>query len=127
MNAVQQYIADAFAAAQSVIGQQVTYTRNSQWMKTCAIAGTSTFEVVDADGTLIQFQSKDWLINTCDLHLADEPITPKRGDTITEVVGDRMHVYEVSRPDGSEQVYRFSDHGRTVVRIHTKLKETVAR
>ena len=56
-----------------------------------------------------------------------EIVLPQRGDTITEVVGSKTHVHVVARPDGGEQVWRYCDHQRSRIRLHTKLREIVPR
>ena len=51
---------------------------------------------------------------------AGQTILPQRGDTISDGTGN---IYEVGRPDGSGQPWRYSDEtGQTYIRIHTRLK-----
>ena len=122
MNPFDQAITDAFAAATAVAGKVVTYQRGTDWTKASAVSGQSLFDMVDAGGTAIQFQSRDYIFRTCDLFFGDTQVVPKRGDMVKEVVGDTTHVYEVLHPDANAQVWHYSDHGRGLIRIHTKLK-----
>lgn len=117
---------DAIAAAGDTLaitaGVEVTYRRGDACKKLTAIPGQSTFTVDEGFGALVKIRSRDYLIAACELVLSGSQATPQRGDLIEEKVGTKTHVHEVLRPDGADQVWRYSDSGRTRIRVHTKLK-----
>jgi hypothetical protein len=87
-----------------------------------AIPGLSHFKVQDDNGMIVRYHSRDFIVKASDLELDGETVTPKRGDRFKEESGTgELLVHEVMREDGGEEVWRYSDLGRTYVRIHTKL------
>ena len=128
MNHFQNAVAQAFASIRCAAGQEVTYHRGDDWTKAVAVVGRTDF-ALDDDGTgvLVQSRSRDFMFQSRDLYFGDTPITPQRDDTIKEVVGDKVHVHEVVAPGGGEHVWRYMDHDRSAIRVHTKLREVVDR
>ncbi len=123
---INDIISGAFSTLACVAGVDVTYHRASQWIKVRGIPGQTAFALDDGFDVTHEYRSRDYTFKVCDLYFGDDAIEPQRGDLIKETVGDKQHVYEVLR-DGSEQVWRHADHGRTAIRVHTKLKEVVDR
>lgn len=127
MSEFASIIADALCSLSGVAGQTVTFVRNTDWVKVEAVSGSTTFDLDDGNGVVVEYRTQDWLIGACNLRIAGEQVEPKRGDLIEQSVGSRIHVFEVLRPDGGEQVFRYIDPARTRMRVHTKLKEIVNR
>ena len=97
----------------------VRYSRGDAWVMVKAVPGTSSSDVLDADGALTKYTSRDWLIESSDLVLSRTAITPREGDTVTEYVGDSKYVYTVNKVPGSECFdWCGTEHAR--FRIHTK-------
>lgn len=95
---------------------RVTYARGNSGVLVLAMIGI-TEQVVEGIGGQLQTArtDRDYLIRTADLVLNESPITPTKGDRIT----DGGNVYEVNQIAG-EKCFRPCDvHGR-MLRIHTK-------
>jgi hypothetical protein len=123
-----EVISDAFEAALGTLGVCVTYHRGDDWIGDLdALPGKSEFLAGEGEGVIVDYRSRDFLMRACDLVIDGEVLEPKRGDLIKETAGKKIHTYEVMRPDGGEQVFRYSDTARTIVRVHAKLKATVNR
>jgi hypothetical protein len=124
MGGFHQDIADALASVADVAGVDVIYRRGASWIKLARVVpGESTFRVDDGFGAIVKVRSRDYLIPAANLKLDGAQVTPQRGDTIEEIVGNAVHVHEALRPDGDGDVWRYSDQGRSRIRVHTKLKE----
>jgi len=102
--------------------QTVTYRRphtgGSQSVELAATIGRSEIEEQQADGTLVKYEIRDYLIDVADLVLAGVAVLPEDGDLIEETLGGATAVYEILR-DGDEP-WRYSDVYHTRLRIHTK-------
>lgn len=105
----------------------ITYSRGADSVNLeTAWPAVSLYQRESAEpGQSITWSERDYLIPVEDLTLSGSPITPQRGDRISDpnipdpVTGDAT-VFELLTPNG-EPVWRFSDqHGRTVYRVHTK-------
>ena len=104
------------ASLSSVAGRPCVYRRGSEALEITAYPGQTAFETVSGlDDISEAFYSRDYLFRACDLVLGGEPTLPVPGDQII----DGQTVYEVMRGQG-ERPYRFSDHARTLLRVHTK-------
>lgn len=121
MNPFQEAISNAYDALLCVAGVSVTYHRGTDWVELTAIEGSTTFAIDDGQGVVIDHVSRDYVFSACDLVLAGSETTPKRGDLIKIEVGPKLYTHEVLRPDSGE-VWRYSDLGRSKIRVHTKLK-----
>lgn len=109
---------------QSHASQAVTYSRGPDSVELTATIGNTDFQTTDADGFFSQVQSRDFIFPAADLVLGGETVLPERGDEITEVVGDTTYTYAVL-PFGDEgEHYKFSDPHRTILRVHTKKRNT---
>ena len=94
-------------------GQTVTYTRGANSVSLTAVVGQSSNDQLDDTGMPITAQSRDYLIKASSLVLASVVTLPQQGDQIT----DSGATYVV-RSVGSEAPWRYSDLGRTTIRIH---------
>jgi hypothetical protein len=120
-----QITAEAMETIGLIAGSPVKYYRGSDWVQIQAVGGKTDFTVDDGNGFFVKYRSRDFILKAEDLKLSGVTVIPLKGDTIVERIGSTVFTYEVLRPDGGEQVYRFSDHGRTTLRIHCKLKGSV--
>ena len=95
----------------------VTYKRGGDSLAMEAQVGLTVYEEVDADGVVIRFESRDYLIA---LDEFEAPITmpPQIGDEIEETQDSATYTYRVTSIPGG-QAYRRDAH-RLRVRIHTK-------
>jgi hypothetical protein len=121
MSTFQQIIGNGLTALTCVAGVEVKYRRGADWVRIRAVPGQTTFNITDANVVVSETRSRDYLIQADDLVIGGVVVTPQRGDLIEETVGAKIQIYEVTRPDG-EQPWRYADHGRTSIRVHTKLK-----
>ena len=84
----------------------------------------SAAAVAQVDGVVsVDYKARDFLIKVGDLARNGTPITPARGDTITEIDPDTdatLGVYTVMLPDPSSPPWRWMDTARRIRRIHTK-------
>ena len=101
------------------MARAVRYSRGSQSVELPATVGSSDFQVETSVGAIETFESRDYIVRAADLVLADQLITPQRGDTISETQAGVTYTYEVLAP-GAEQCWRWSDPYRVSMRIHTK-------
>ena len=109
---------------QSHAGQTVTYSRSGDSVEITATIGNTDFQTTDADGFFSQVQSRDFIFPAADLVLNAETVLPERGDTITVVVGDKTYTYAVLPFGEDGELYKFSDPHRTILRVHTKKRNT---
>ena len=101
----------------------VTYARGSESFVLPATIGRTVFEVEDSHGVL-RWESRDFIVSSCDLVLGAIPVVPEKGDLIEETDCDgKVLVYEVTAP-GREQEWKYCDSSRLLIRVHTKLRES---
>lgn len=123
--ALVRRLSDSSGAAVGAL--PVTYTRGAESASVAgAWPGIATYQRDSAEpGQSIAFAERDYLIPIPALLLGGFPVTPQRGDRISDPnipdpVTGLPTVFELMTPNG-EPVWRFSDqHGRTVYRVHTK-------
>ena len=108
----------AHGTIRAVTGVDVTYQRDTDSVGLIAVPGMTKFQVTDYRGMVIEHESRDFIVSVDDLSL----FPPQRGDRIQQ--GNNL--YEVMRPDGSDDIWKFSDAARTVVRVHTKFIGNIA-
>lgn len=104
---------------QTHMAQSVTYKRDWESVVVTATLGSTTYEVADEDGLLIQAKSTDFLIAASALVLGEGVVTPKLGDQIIRTVDSEELVFEVLDLGGVGH-YRPADQYGKVLRIHTK-------
>lgn len=96
---------------QSIAGTTITYARGATSLTITATVGQTQFEQ-DTQFGVLTIRTRDFIFPVADLAALDEPA---RGDTITE----GSDVYEVL-PEPGVPAFRYSDHGQTIVRVHSK-------
>lgn len=123
MTAFHAAISGALETVRQTAAVDVTFQRAAYSTGVIqAIPGKSTYDVRDEFGAVIRYQSRDFIVKAADLVLDDETVLPQRGDLIKEELTDgSLAIHEVMRADGGEDVWRYSDLGRSFIRIHTKL------
>ena len=109
----------AHAQLRQATGKMVTYRRGLVTCDLTAVVGRSEFESRGDYGVVTKVESRDYLVAVADLRLDDQQIYPMSGDRIEERFGETVVTYEVMA-FGDEPCYRYSDPGRTTLRIHTK-------
>lgn len=96
--------------------QTVTYQRLGQFVILQATVGASAMSMYDQNGTVIAFDSTDFLVHAADLLLNGKQVEPRRGD---EVIWNG-NIYRVLSESQGERPYRDSGPDGTVLRIMTK-------
>jgi hypothetical protein len=119
----------AFLAAQLIENAaiEVVYARGPDTVTLRAATGKQLLRLDDGGGGVrVEWTDADFLFRGADLVLAGETITPERGDLVYVVqpYGDTL-IYEVASY-GGEPPWRWSDAGRTIARVHTKIVEDEA-
>lgn len=99
-------------------GVLITYTRSGESIELTAVEGKSAFDVADAQGGVVRYESRDFLVDATALVLGGIAATPQRGDKIELAVDGVPFTFEVSAPGGGE-VYSREAH-QTRIRIHTQ-------
>lgn len=118
---------DLFADGESLIAdmsaehlsEPIVYARGSASFTTNATIGSRTFERDNADGSVVTFQTRDFIFKAGDFDLdEDDPNDeiPKEGDTITDANGS---VYRVL-PEAGSDFWKYTDPARTSIRVSTK-------
>lgn len=118
MSSFAEILRGGLVRVSAVAGSDVRYSRGASWVRVRAVPGHTDFTLSDQWGAVSEYRSRDFIVQGCSLKLGGTLVKPQRGDTISE----GGNVYEVSRPDGGEQPWSFSDNGGNFYRIHTKLK-----
>jgi len=105
-------ITQAHQSLRSLAGVEITYQRGDDTTELTAIPGQTTFQVADISNLLTEYRSRDYIFAAADLDLDQ----PRKGDVIIE----GSNRYEVLRPDGGDDVWRWSDTAGQIYRVHTK-------
>jgi hypothetical protein len=93
-------------------GQTITYTKRKIQKTFKATRGSTPFEASDTEGIIHRTVSRDYLVAETDWPFDEDP---EDGDRIT----DNGKTYIVRSMTG-QPVWRFSDPGENLMRIHTK-------
>ena len=101
----------------------VTYSRGEDSVDVPATVGHTPFEQVGEYGVSHRIESRDFIVTTADLVLAEVETLPLAGDQIRETQGAVVYVHEVMSP-GGEPPFRFTGPERISLRIHTKFVDT---
>lgn len=109
----------------SYASHEVTYVRGADSVAISASFGRTEMEIDGAAGQIrLSHTDRDFIIAAADLVLSGSQVEPQEGDEIQEIVNGITHTYEVMSPDGMEEVFRYCDASRVMLRIHTKLVAT---
>lgn len=93
--------------------RDVTYVRGAASIVVKATVGRTQFETDDGHAVRVDFTERDFLIQTADLVLSGNAVTPQAGDRIRESQNGQVLVLEVID-------WRYSDPYRQTFRIETK-------
>lgn len=108
-------IAAALTKVRETCGDSITYSRGSQSLTvTEAVQSSTPFRITEVNGRSFVQRSTDWLV---DVDALDILGLPEIGDRITATINGSSKTFEVVEFNG-EPCYRFSDQGRTQLRIH---------
>lgn len=99
--------------------RRMTYQRGTSSISVSATAGTSRFDITDAEGIQTRVETLDLIIPSAELWIDAQKVEP--------VVGDRIHdgelgaalQYEVMDMPG-EPPWRYTDAHRQQIRVHVK-------
>jgi hypothetical protein len=118
---------EAEATFLAIAGRPVIFRRGEQQISWTAIQDSTVFEIADANGVMVSFESTDFIGSAGDLMFDEEttPVVPTRGDRIWKRLGTTTLVYEVLNLGNAVPPYRYCDPERTSIRLHTKLIEEV--
>lgn len=118
---IARAVAAAGRAAARADGTKVDYYRGDVLLVEglSAPKGSSTRQVLTADGSYITVRSQDFLIMAEDLVQDGVPTVPQRGDKIVETTSAGDREYELLEGDGRPS-WRWSDRWHTRLRVHTK-------
>lgn len=100
--------------------EAVVAIRGTEHCDLSAAFGQTQFQVDDASGGLLLWESHDFIVPSSTYEFGGEVCAPQRGDIIEKSLGEQTLRYEVLGP-GKEQVFRYCDPHRTLLRIHSKL------
>ena len=115
-------------AMKAVAGKPITYGRTvksggvttTQSVVVTAIEGSKVYHADDVEDTTVEYKTRDFLIDACDLRFDGDLIQPQKGDWVKVVRGPKVYAYTVNRPN-AEQAFTFSDLGQTRYRVATIL------
>lgn len=98
--------------------KSVVYHQGSGSVTLAGSRGRSDFGVSSIDGSpiLTNVQAHDWIFTPTDLVISSASVTPAEGDRIV----DGSVTYLVQAPAQGLPCWRFTDHYRNRVRVHTK-------
>jgi len=104
---------------QTHLSRTVTYQRGVDSVDLAATLGSTTYEVADEAGVIVQAKATDFIASAEALVLSGAVTRPQVGDRIRVPSGTKVLVFEVLDLGGTGH-YRPSDpHGR-MLRIHAK-------
>lgn len=102
------------------MARTVTYMRGVQSVEIELVTvGVTTFEADLAAGILVEFETRDYLIDASDLVIGGSGIEPEAGDIIQESLQGIDQQFIVVAPAGGTP-WRWHDRSNRTYRIHTK-------
>jgi len=101
------------------LSRQVTYERGGASVQIAATLGSTTYEVADEAGAVVQTKATDFIVSADTLVLAGEPVKPQPGDRIRVPAGGKTLVFEVLDLAGAGH-WRPADPFGKALRIHAK-------
>jgi hypothetical protein len=104
---------------QAHLSRTVTYQRGVDSVDIAATLGTTTYEIADEAGVIVQAKATDFIVSAETLVLGGATTKPQVGDRIRVPSSAKVLIFEVLDLGGAGH-YRPSDpHGR-MLRIHAK-------
>jgi len=118
-DALEQGVSWLDGMRQTHLSRTVTYQRGVESVDVAATLGSTTYEVADEAGVIVQAKATDFIVSAEALVLGTAMTKPQIGDRIRVTSGTKVLVFEVLDLGGAGH-YRPSDpHGR-MLRIHAK-------
>lgn len=106
-------------ARQTHLSRTLTYQRGVDSVDVAATLGSTTYEVADEAGAIVQAKATDFIVSAEALVLGGGPTKPQIGDRIRMPSGTKILVFEVLDLGGAGH-YRPSDPHGKMLRIHAK-------
>jgi hypothetical protein len=102
-------------------GGPVAYTRGAVTLDVTAWVGRTVYAQLPGAGTAVAvvYGERDYLFPAAALAGLDPP-EPRKGDRIEETIDGEDLTFEVLPGPAGEPAWRYSDPGRTLVRVHCK-------
>jgi hypothetical protein len=125
MSALYTAAGDLIARTIKASGAKVVYRRGEEAVELRCMVGRSDWVSETAEGLQQTLQSVDFLFAAEQLVLSSGRVVPTAGDRVWRKVRQAIEVYEVMPPADGEQCYRYADPEQAIVRVHTKLIETL--
>lgn len=116
-------VKDALAQIRSIVGKNVKYKRGTDYVWLNAARGNTFFRFEQEDNIRIQYEEREFLIGVEDIVLGGSEVKPQRGDEIIEEYDNKTYSYTVIQTSASDDVWAYSDSGKTTLRVFAKLKE----
>ncbi|NLY01531.1 MAG: hypothetical protein GXY83_36020 [Rhodopirellula sp.] len=104
---------------QTHLSRTVTYQRGVDSVDIAATLGTTTYEVADEAGVIVQAKATDFIVSAEALVLGAAITKPQVGDRIRVSSGTKVLIFEVLDLGGAGH-YRPSDPHGKMLRIHAK-------
>lgn len=104
---------------QAHLSHTVTYQRGVESVDIAATLGSTTYEVADEAGVIVQAKATDFIVSAEALVLGGATTKPKVGDRIRVSNATKVLVFEVLDLGGASH-YRPSDPHGKMLRIHAK-------
>lgn len=102
------------------VADTIIYRRGGQSATLQAYSGKTAFKISDMGNVRLEWSDRDFIFAANRLILNDTQITPLRGDVIEATfAGEGTVTFEVIAPN-DEQVWKYSDTSRSIIRVHTK-------
>ena len=114
-------VKQALSDIRKVVGKKVKYQRGNDFVWLKAARGNTFFRYDAQDNVRMQVEEKEFLIGANDLMLGGNYVKPQRGDKIIEVYDTKTYTYIVIQGEGSDDVWAYSDAGKTTLRVFAKL------
>lgn len=112
-------IAEGVTTIRAEAGVTITYSRGVDSVAITATPGKQIFRLDDSDGGSVRVASRDYHFDADDLILDSAQTVPHKGDEIRQDINGTTYVFRVFRPDGGDDVYRYMDGDRNLIRVHT--------
>lgn len=116
---LEQGVAWLDGVRQTHLSRTVTYQRGVESVDIAATLGSTTYEVADEAGVIVQAKATDFIVSADALVLGGAPTKPQVGDRIRVTSGTKVLVFEVLDLGGAGH-YRPSDPHGKMLRIHAK-------
>lgn len=120
MSQLERAIAAGLRDVASVAGKTVTLRNGAgQAIELKAVIGSSTFDEEQEDGTVLQVESRDFIVAAADLDWGAGPVKPERDWEIDELIAGTIERFLVNPAPGVRHFERHDPYGYRL-RLHTQ-------